>query len=399
MGNRRIIFLAPRFMLVCVLGLIVQSCAQAPKVEPTTLVEERKPIPITYYSQFGERPEMISADDIFTLTPKQRSKFRKYLAHPINKETLRHKRVSNYLRKIIKGFNYHSGTLIASESSELNQGNCLTLAILTTALSRVADVSVGYELMRTPPVYQKKGNTILSSQHIRSVLYEPGGAESGTFFLMQPVIKIDYFATNKTSVKRKVRESEFVSMYFRNKAAEAIVEHRYADAFWLAIESFKYAKDNAHATNMLALVYDRMGFPEDAEKLYKFGIERSDDKIDLLSNYHKFLLRYERLEEAYAINQKIIELDVPDPFDWLDLGDEALAEGKYREAIRFFDKVVELAPYLHHGYSGIGRAEFLRGNTVLAKRAFNKAAERAHDKDTRALYRAKLSALTVFSKN
>lgn len=398
MGRRNRIHIT-RILLVGMLGWFVQSCAQAPKVEAVALVEERELMPITYYHEFGKKPKMVSAQEIFLLQPQQKAHFLKYLNHPGNRDQLRHKRVSNYLKKIIKGFNYHSDTLIAAQSADSKEGNCLTLAILTTALSRVADVDVAYELMQTPPVYQKKGNTILSSQHIRSVLYEPDTAESDTFFLMQPVIKIDYFPTSSSSVKRKVTEAEFVSMYFRNKAAEAIVDHRYPDAFWLAVESFKYDKDNAHATNMLALIYDRMGFADDAEDLYKFGIEYAEEKLELLSNYHKFLLRYQRLDEAYAVHQQIIVLDEPDPFDWLDLGDEALAEGKYGEAIRFYDKVIELAPYLHHGYSGVGRAEFLKGNSSRARRAFSKASELALDQDTRALYQAKLSALTHYTKN
>ena len=390
-----------RATILILLYAVLQACAVSPvnQQDSLTVVEQEK-VPVKVYPEFGESPLLLEESDIFYLPPERTKAFLKYYNHHNNKNTSKNRRISNYLQKIVSGFNYHSATYIASESAEFNQGNCLSLAILTTALARLTDVTVGYELMQTPPIYQKKGNTILSSQHVRSLLYYPTHSDDeGFFWVFRPVLKVDYFPTFNTHVKRRVDESEFVSMYYRNKAAEAIIDKKYVDAFWLAKKSFEYAENNAHATNMLALIYSHMGYKEDSEKLYLYGIKYADEKLELLSNYQKFLERNGRIAEALSMQEQIDQYKEPDPFEWIELGDEAIALGDINEAVKYYDKAIELAPYLHEGYSGKGKAEYLRGNPLTAQKAFKKAEELAFEKDTKAMYEAKLSALTKYTQN
>ncbi|WP_444997068.1 tetratricopeptide repeat protein [Aliikangiella sp. IMCC44359] len=388
--------LFPRICLFLTACLLIPSCTTVKNIEKTVEKEE-EPFPIVFYESFGEKPELIKDSELFLLTQEQQEHFFRYINNIANRDIPKHQRVSNYLKKIIKGFNYHSDTFIASDAVTNQRGNCLSLAILTTALARLAEVEVGYELMQTPPIYQKKGNTILTSQHVRSLLYKPNAtADNGFYFLVRPVIKIDYFPSRGALVQRRVSESEFISMYYRNKAAEAIVEKNTKNAFWYSIESLQYSKNNAHAINMLALIYDREGYTEDAGKLYRFGIGNSDEKLELLSNYFNYLKRNKRFLEAEEIKAQIAEMNVQNPFDWLEVADQALMRGEILSALKYYDKVIELAPYLHHGFFGRAKAEFLRGNTARAQKAFDKAVELAHEKETKAMYEAKLSALTYY---
>ena len=170
--------------------------------------------------------------------------------------------------------------------SKKRQGNCLSLAILTTAVARLANVEVGYQLMDMRPVYSKQGQTIFTAQHVRSILYDPDYvSRTDSIVFMRPLIIIDYFPSNRSSIKAMVSEEDFVSMYFRNKAADAIADRDYKKAFWLTNESLAFSPNNSHAINMLAVIYENMGFSQDAEKLYQYGLKYSDEELELLSNY------------------------------------------------------------------------------------------------------------------
>ncbi|TQV74744.1 hypothetical protein FLL45_07215 [Aliikangiella marina] len=371
--------------------LLIAGCATTQTTE-TQYIQEQ--IPVVFYDEFGEKPQLISYDEIFTLTRAQQRDFNRFRNSPANKDSLSNRVVAEYIDKFIEGFNYHSKTFSASESATLKEGNCLSLAILTTAVSRLARVEVGYELMHSTPVFEKQGNTILSSEHIRSVLHQPLTSEEMSYELIfQPVIRVDYFPIDSGHVKRKVKETEFVSMYFRNKAAEAIVAENYQAAFWFAIESLDYAPDNPHTINILALVYERAGYKADAEKIYSYGIRHSQDKLDLLTNYRNFLVSEKRIDEAKALENQIGGLEDQNPFDWLELAEEALAKGQLNNAEKYYQKMIDVAPYLHHGYSGLSRVAFARGHHNKARRYLNNAIERTFEPETRSLYEAKMSAL------
>lgn len=376
--------------------LILSACASKKTQENFVEDEDEKPesAPIVYYPVFGEKPEMITPDEIFTLTSEQKKDFLKFYNSPFQSTLQGHRRVVKYIKQYIDGFNFHSDTLIASESLDVKRGNCLTLGILTTALSRVADIEVGYELMQAPPVYKRKGKIVFSSQHVRSILHRPPMEDAGfTLFMFQPVVKLDYFPTQGSRVKRQVNEQEFISMYYRNLAGDALAENNVQEAYWLIVESLKFDNDNAHSTNILAIIYDRMGYSEDAEKLYVYGRERTDEKLEILNNYHNFLKRHKRNAEAKQIKQEMIKIDQPNPFDWLELADREFALGEHSQAKLYYRKAIELAPYLHDGYFGMSKIEFIEGDYAQSKKSLKKALERAYADDTKTLYEGKLFAL------
>ncbi|TQV74745.1 hypothetical protein FLL45_07220 [Aliikangiella marina] len=382
-------------ILVLSAAVLITACASTSQ---KNLVESQdstpQNAPIAYYPIFGERPEMVTPDELFKLTPEQEERFLKFYHSPYQANLYGHRRVVKFIKQYIDGFNFHSDTLIATDSLEQKRGNCLTLGILTTALTRVADIEVGYELMQAPPIYQRKGRVVTSSQHVRSILYRPSDQQKiSTVFMFQPVVKLDYFPTRGARVKRRVSEYEFISMFYRNLAGDALADEELVNAYWYIVESLKYDDDNAHSTNILALVYDRMGFAEDAEKLYRYGIEKTDEKLEILSNYHKFLLRHKRYAEAKEIKYEITKIDQPNPFDWLELADREFNFGDRSQAKLYYRKVIELAPYLHDGYFGVSKIEFLEGNYSRAEKHLQKALERAFEDDTKNLYRAKLFAL------
>ena len=58
-----------------ILILFVQSCVQIPKVADSQPTEQQPSAPIVYYPVFGERPELVSADDLFNLKKEQQKSF------------------------------------------------------------------------------------------------------------------------------------------------------------------------------------------------------------------------------------------------------------------------------------------------------------------------------------
>lgn len=344
---------------------------------------------------FGERPDIISISEIHELSDEQRLEFGRYLNHPRNRNEAAHKLVSDYLETIANNFTYHGETYTASETLENSAGNCLALAILTTALARVADVEIAYQLTDSLPVFESSGNHIRRGLHVRSVLYDPTWEPPiGYLVLSRPGVTVDYFPSDSDRFIGNIDESEYFSMYYRNLAADAIQDENLSEAYWLVIRSLELSPVSADSLNMLAIVNDRAGDKSKSEEIYRFGIQNSPRQVSLLRNYGIFLRREGRAVEAEEIDKTLSRLADPNPFDWISAGQNAYDANEFRRAIDFFRKGVDLAPYLHEAHFGLAKANFRLGNLRIAEQELQLAMSHATRSASRKLYEAKLVALS-----
>ena len=344
---------------------------------------------------FGPRPAILGKQDIFALSDDQRQAFLSYFNAAAHEDVEDHRRVYNYLDTIVKNFNYQGNTFTAEEALRRSSGNCLSLAIITTALARTAHVDIAYQLVDDIPVYEQKGQIVFKGVHVRSVLYYTNLDMFGIDDpVLRPYIKVDYFPSGNERFIRFINENEYVSMYYRNMAAEALALDDFSQAYWLyrtALEQNPYSGD---AVNGLAVVHARAGDETTAERLYEYGIAHSDEKLTLLKNYVILLKRQGRYVEAEAVNAQVDMLDDPSPFRWMQLADEAYENGDYQEAIRYYGKAMDLAPYLDRGYFGLARTWYQLGNRRAAERNMRLAMEHAFKRSTISLYEAKLAIMT-----
>ena len=393
-----------KFLLVTVL-LLISACTSLPNTTTSSTEAESDntipPLPeLLSSSFFGEPKSIIPIQQVYSLTAEQKQDFLKVFNSQLEKSEEPHRRISQYLGKHLTDFNYYSDTLNAAESLEQNRGNCLSLAILTKALADLANVDIAYQLVETAPVFKKEGNIIVSSQHIRVVLFSPISKNSGGFITIRGRIYIDYFPTFRSQVLRKVDEAEFKSMYYTNKAVESMIGKDNNLAFWYLNAALELKPTHSHALNMMALLHEKVGYPDYAEKLYLYGIAHSQEKLDLLNNYHSLLNSQQRIGEAKEIAEQIGRRNDLNPYRWISLGNTAYNSKEYEKAIRYYRRANKLAPYIHEGFAGIARSKIQLGDPDYAKKAISKAMDNTYDNNTRKLYQAKLDMLTeLLTKN
>jgi len=343
---------------------------------------------------FGERPNVISESAIHELSDEQRFAFQRYMDDPDKAEEPVHRRVFDYLEAVTIDFNYLGETHTASQALESSVGNCLALAILTTALARLADVETGYELVGSFPVFESSGNLITRGLHVRTILYDPAWvAKEGILAFRRPGITVDYFPSDSDRFISNNSDSEYYAMYYRNIAGDAIENQDLTKAYWFLLESLEWSPNNPDALNMLAIVYDRAGDSHKSDEIFRFGIQNSTRQVSLLRNYGIFLRRQGRPMEAEIVEAKLAKLNDPNPFDWIKAGQEAYDDGNFRRAIKFFKNSTKLAPYLHEGHFGLAKTYFRLGNLNVAEEELEQALSTANRASTRSLYEAKLSAL------
>lgn len=380
-------YLKTRFAcLLCI--LLLTSCSS---IEPIIVLEDQT-LPPSYPNYFGQKPDLASLQEIHQLSPQQEENFLEYFNNPIHESIEPHRRLYNYLFNSVNNFQYEGETYTATETLELNSGDCMSLAILTTALATLANLDISYQLIDTLPVYGLSGSVVQKGVHISSLIYKPLPTEI-TEFEIREGIKIDYFPTERGRFISNISNPEYIAMYYRNIAARAIGEQNYPRAYWFTLESMKYDSINTNALNMMAVIYSRVNEPVIAEEIYLYGIEKSADKLTLLKNYQILLTNQNRFSDADAIAERLEKIQDLSPFNWYNLAKESYENNKFRDAIRYFDRALDVAPYFHEAYLGKAQSFYQLNQNDNARSFLILAIEKANSISTRSLYEAKLTAL------
>ena len=387
---------AARLLLVSV-TLFVTACSTAPVSRQYLANQQDVLVDIINESKpaFGKRPDITPPEQLHTLTDSQLDDFFAYLNAPERNHIPRHQRVYDYLKTLTDSFDYYEQTLPASNALAMKSGNCMSLAVLTTALAQAAGIEIGYRLMEDLPVFEYQGQTVIKGVHLSTILYRAGWTppDNDVGFVRRPGLQVDYFPSSRTTMVANVAANDYMAMYYQNVAVEFLEMNQVDTAFWYAVESLSYKPIQAEALNTLAVVHRRKGELKQAEQIYQFGLANVKDKLGLLRNYHALLTFQGRTQDADAIAQQLELMDDSSPFHWLALAHDAELENDFDSAIRYYRKVLDQAPYMHEVHLSIALANYRAGHLVAAEQALSKAIDAVPAPDTRNLYQAKRELL------
>lgn len=293
----------------------------------------------------------ITERDLFTLTSSQQARFKSFYQQQLSEDVKPHVAIANYLEKHLDKFNYYGDTLSAAVSLSEEKGNCMSLAIVTTALARLVDLQIDYKLVLSDPIYDKKSGVITYSRHVQSRIFDPTfKQERGKMYLGKPHAIIDYFPRPGSVTGKFIKHHDFMSLYFQNMAAESLIQEDLQKAYYFAFQAYQLTEYDADALNMLAVTSRRLGLNRQAESIYQHLLLIDDSNLLALNNYHMFLLSLGRLAEAAKIKSRLAFANDPNPFYLIAIGDKYLKERDLGNALKFYDKAISRAPYLVEPY-------------------------------------------------
>jgi len=343
----------------------------------------------------GKEVVVRSVDDIFSLTPEQEQAFLAYFQKWRSEGRESNYIVFQYLSRIAGNFSFFGETYTAREALASRSGNCLSLAILTTALARLVDLNVGYRMVHTAPVFEKHQNIVLSSAHVQTIIYDEGFVEQpGELYIFKPGLVIDYFPSASNISGKYIDENEFLAMYYQNTSATALLNNELDTAFWNIKRAIMLDMDSENSQNTLAVIHRRAGDSKTAEKIYQQLIEKQRESVSILENYELLLRLNGRYDEARALEERVTKLDDPNPYNWLEAAYIAKREGNEGKAILYFNKVIQKAPYVTEAYRQLSAIYRHQGKTRLAKSTLKASLKWTYDTDEKKQIKYKLYGYT-----
>ncbi|MDP5136968.1 tetratricopeptide repeat protein [Rheinheimera baltica] len=335
-----------------------------------------------------------SVQDIFSLTIEQEQEFLAYFHAPEHQDLAGRKRLYNFLSQHTAYFDYQGHNYTASQAYRLKAGNCISLAVLTKALADVVGVDIKFQSIISAPVFDMKNSYMLSSDHVRTFLYESDFvSKRGNSYFLQPLLVIDYLPAAGDIVGENISEKTFIAMFYRNLAADALLKENYHQALALLKTALSFDPTYGAVINLVAITHRRLNEPELAAKFYEYGLQVSNRKTSLTSNYAVLKQLQGDEHGAEQLRQSLSRQDDNDPYFWYLLGKTAIEQRHPADAAIYFSKAIERAPYMHELYLELAVAQYQNEQPQRARNTLERAAEMATAKTTQQRYFAKLDAL------
>ncbi|MCT6698014.1 lipopolysaccharide assembly protein LapB [Rheinheimera sp. 4Y26] len=367
--------------------ILLQACSQtpAPAITPPQT-------PQHYFAKPAAHaiPEVAA---FYQLSDIQQQQFLQFYQQSELQQMPGYERLELFLSKQLSNFHYEGKNYSASQTMQLMSGNCMSLAVLTTALAKLVNIEVGYRATYGEPMLNFSGDVFISSDHVRTYLFAPQEDTMQQLRVQRAAVAIDYFPERLDRLGAMFDHRRFAAMMYNNLAADALLAGDQNKAFWLTRAALQQEPTYSASINLLGVLYRRAGDLRSAQQWYEFGLKHSMNPAAIASNY---LLVAQELNDSAAVNRLetlLLQSDDDNPYNWFYLAYQAEQQQQQDRAIRYYQKLLEQAPYLHRANLALARLYLQQNNNTAASKVLHEALRYSYEQGQVAMYKAKLQAV------
>ena len=263
------------------------------------------------------------------------------------------------------GMKYQAdATHTAAEAFQLGSGNCMGFANLLIALAREAGLNAQYELVSQWPDWDKVGNVLVSSLHMR-VASRVAGKRLTFDFYPDPI--------EPTFSAHPVSDNDALAHHLNNLAMNALRQGDNAQAYAYMFKAIETSPHTAFIWSNLGILLSRHKLESLAEAAFQEALLIEPDGLSALSNLQRLYSAQGRHEEAMQLDSQLVRHRDRNPYYHARLGQRAYEQGSYEEAIGHFKDAIRRKKNERNFYVQLSKSYEQLGMDRLALSASNKA--------------------------
>ncbi|TKB56736.1 tetratricopeptide repeat protein [Ferrimonas aestuarii] len=376
----------PCLKQLCLTLLFVTGCASTtqPQFAPPQWLD----------SQFSAMPNPVEVDQLFELSPQMRQ----FLSNEFRLRSSDNQKIKTLSTLVSKnqGFEYdNSHTRVASVTFEHRAGNCMSLVLMTAAMAKFWGLGVEYQLVKSPPLWDRQGGVHLLNEHVNIRVYSKDSVWSS----VDTSVIIDFLPGSyvRGYQTERLSEAQIIARFFNNLGAEALVAGDANSAYHYLKRALEVDPKLPEAWNTLGVLYRRQGLESDAERVYRFAIDTLPESTNALHNFALLLASQDRLTEWSQVHRRLELARLANPFFYYDMAEWEYRQGNFSEALSQYRKAVKLADYHHEFHFGLSRAYFQLGEIDRSQASLSRAYRLAPQSEKQR-YQLKLNALSSWQQ-
>ena len=283
----------------------------------------------------------------------------------------------------------------AAETYETGYANCLSLTILSYAMTQRAGLKSHFQRVNIPEFWTRREGSSLINGHInlRVMVDKQFGIQS----IQHKNVIVDF----DTQIRRRgftstdVSKERITAMFYNNKGAELLLKKDNYNAYRFISEAVKTDARFSDAWVNLGLLYRRLGEYSLAESVYELAAQLDKKNLTALDNL-AYLYEFQGLnDKAEDVRSKLQSRRQRNPFYHMMLGEIAYEENQYALSIRHFNDAISIDREQHLFYFGLAKAHYASGDKKLAQRYLKRAKRNSLDDELSDLYASKLQAINL----
>ena len=283
---------------------------------------------------------------------------------------------------------------IASETFKNRAANCLSMSIMTYALAQEAGLGVNFQQVDIPEYWTRRDGYSLLNGHINLRLLPKAEPNVYQFQVQGYQVDFDPQPARQHFPKRIVTKKTVLAMFYNNKGAEALVEHRYVEAYAYFRQAIKVDESFGSSLVNLGLLYRINGYYPQAQSAYEYALSLDSSSLTAMENLAYLFSVTDRQEAANDLLRKVERKRADNPYYFVNLGETELELGNNELALSYFKKALSLAKRQHEIYFGLARVYFQLGEVALTEHYLQLAKDYAKNIRDEARYQSKLNFLT-----
>ena len=257
-------------MAICLAWIYCGCRTVQPHSEPTRVLLNRV---LSGETLLGDRSAGLSLpeDDIFEITPEMRDFLKRHIPGGGNYSKLK-KLIESVMDKTLLGWEYDPfKTYDASNSFHNRKGNCISYAIMMTALGRELGLKMQFNEVHIPPVWDIQADqTVALFRHV-NVISRAGGKRM--------VLDLDIDEYDSSYPQYRISDTAAEAHYYNNRGTDYLKINDMENAFLYFRKALELQPDQAFLWGNMGVLYLRSNLYQEAEAAFLHALDLDSSEI------------------------------------------------------------------------------------------------------------------------
>ncbi len=284
---------------------------------------------------------------------------------------------------------------VASETFNNRSANCLSLSIMTYAMAQHAGYDATFYEVDIPEYWTRRDGFSFLNGHVNLTINVPKDPLVTNIGPSSADVDFDPQMIRSHFPRVPVTKRLVLSMFYNNKGADALIANSYTRAYSYFRAAAVLSPELQQSWVNLGVLYRMVDAFEAAEQSYQFALNLDENNLTAWDNLSILYYHQGLFDKSAQIKARVEAQRKENPFYHFILGEQALDEGEFADALEHFQRALRLDNTRHEVFFGLAKVYYEIGDISNAERYIKRAIQLAPNSQDENRYMSKLSNIAL----